>query len=305
MGRHSDFSCEITDIFQEYKSVHVELPSGVSPSAMHILPDVFPYSMGIALPETGGQVNITAGVVRNNFDKIADELKSDDYRVVADYLRKNFKPFELIDYEDFAKQWVGQRWNQTGMIHCNFYHSLQAGVVVMGDAAHATSPSIGMGMNTALRDAQVFSAILEESGDDFEQALPAFSKARVKEGNSLSDLAFHLYCLNTKQQFIETLHVLVRGFFHSKLPAGWVLEHPQTMIGRRGVALSEVYDQAVRVGIMNKHRAINNRIRMRHFEQQSGMVQSSSTGEGGFPVTKFVFGAVLAAFAAWGYQHVC
>lgn len=303
--RHSDFSCDIADIFQEYKSVHVDLPPGVSASSMCLLPDVFPNCMGIGLPETGGQVNISVGVVRSNFDKMADELKSDDYRVVADYLRKNFKPFELVDYEDFAKQWVGQRWNQTGMVHCNFYHSLKAGVVIMGDAAHATSPSIGMGMNTALRDAQVFSAILEETGDDFERALPAFSKARVKEGNSLSDLAFHLYCLDTKQQFIETLHGLVRGFLYSKLPAGWVLEHPGTMVGRRGVALSEVYDQAVRVGIMNKHRAINDRIRMRHFEQQSGMVQAS-TNQGGSAVTKVVvFGAALAAFAAWGYQHVC
>merc|ERR1712176_1252819 len=98
-------------------------------------------------------------------------------------------------------------------VHCNFYHSLKAGVVIMGDAAHATSPSIGMGMNTALRDAQIFSEILEETNDDFEKALPAFSKARVKEGNALSDLAFHLYCLDTKYQILETFHQMIRGFF--------------------------------------------------------------------------------------------
>ena len=42
----------------------------------------------------------------------------------------------------------------------------------MGDAAHATSPAIGMGMNTALRDAQIFYEILKEYNDDMEEVLP-------------------------------------------------------------------------------------------------------------------------------------
>jgi len=144
-------------------------------------------------------LNISVGVARNNFDKIAPELKSDDYKVVAEYVKKNFKGFELVDYEDFAKQWVGQRWNQTGMVHCNFYHSLKTNIILMGDAAHATSPSIGMGMNTALRDAQIFHEILRENKDDLSLVLPLYSEARVKEGNALSDLAFNLYCLDTTQ----------------------------------------------------------------------------------------------------------
>merc|ERR1712113_777532 len=104
----------------------------------------------------------------------------------------------------------------------------------MGDAAHATSPSIGMGMNTALRDAQVFVEILEDCKDDLTRALPAFSEARVKEGNALSDLALHLYCRDNTQQMMETLHLVIRGYLHSKFPS-FVDEHAQAMIGRRGV----------------------------------------------------------------------
>eukprot|EP00957_Ditylum_brightwellii_P123095 9385862-Ditylum_brightwellii.AAC.1 len=176
--RHSNFSCDYTDIFQEFKPVHVQIPKGVSSSAMVLLPDIFPYCQGICLPETGGLVNIGIGTTRNHFEKLPEELKSDDYKVVAEYVKANFKPFELHDYDDFAKQWVNQRWNQTGMVHCNFYHSLETSAVIMGDAAHATSPSIGMGMNTALRDAHIFSEILKETENDFTKALPAFSKAR-------------------------------------------------------------------------------------------------------------------------------
>lgn len=296
--RHSDFSLEYTDIFQEFKQVHLKAPKGVSKSALVILPDIFPVCQGICLPETGDQVNVSIGVSRNLFDELADELKSDDYRVVAEYARKNFKAFVLEDYDDFGKQWVGQRWNQTGMVHCNFYHALKAGVVIMGDAAHATSPSIGMGMNTALRDAQIFSEILEETQDDFEKALPAFSEARVKEGNALSDLAMHLNCMDKTQQFIETIHMVVRSLLYPKFPR-LIGEHPQTMIGRRGVALSDAYTQAVKQGIIRKHRVINDRIQMEYFERKSGMVRPpQSTGRS--TVSKLFLGAGLVSLVAFG-----
>jgi len=300
--RHSNFSCDSTDIFQEFKQTHVALPEGVSGSSLSALPDVFPYCQGIALPETGGLVNIGIGTARNNFDKLPDELKSDDYKVVSEYVKKNLKAFKLVDTDDFAKQWVGQRWNQTGMIHCNFYHSTQLGIVIMGDAAHATSPSIGMGMNTALRDAAIFSEILKETNDDFSAALPAFSKTRVKEGNALSDLALHLYCTDATQQMKATIHQVIRNFFYTKFPS-FVDEHPFTMIGRRGVSLSDAYEQAVKQGIMRKHRAINDRIRMEYFEQETCMIKTPI--QKSYTMSKKLFGgASLIAVAAFVYQKV-
>jgi kynurenine 3-monooxygenase len=296
--RHSNFSCDTTDIFNDFKQVHVDLPKDLSATGMSLLPDIFPSAQGIALPETSGKVNISIGYPRH-LEK-PEELSSSDYSVVAEYLKNNFKAFELVDYDDFAKQWVGQRWNQTGMVHCNFYHSVQCGIVIMGDAAHATSPSIGMGMNTALRDAQVFNEILKEHGDDLDKALPAFSKARVKEGNALSDLAFYLYCLEQKHQMIETLHMIIRSKLSSMFPS-LIDEHPQVMIGRRGVALSEVYEKAVKQGIIKKHRSINDRVRMEYFENETGMIKESSNTTSLF--NKMMFVAVAVGIAAFFYQR--
>jgi flavin-dependent dehydrogenase len=199
------------------------------------------------------------------------ELKSDDPKVVAAYLRSNFKAFELKDYDDFAEKWIGSgRWNRTAMVHCNMYHSLSGKIAIMGDAAHATSPSIGMGMNTALRDAQKFYELLHEYNDDLDQVLPAYSKLRVKEGNSLTDLAFNLYCLDTNAQMIEIIHMVVRSFLSTWVP--WISQHPQAMIGNPNHTLSEVYTLATQVGIIPKHRAINDRIRQQHYEKQTGMI---------------------------------
>ena len=301
--RHSDFSCRLTDIFQNFKAVHVDCPKSISSTGLSLLPDIFPLFQGIALPETGGKVNITGGYPRHLMDEIDEELKSDDYRIVAKYTKENFKAFELVDYDDFAKQWVGQRWNQTGMVHCNFYHSSQMSIVIMGDAAHATSPTIGMGMNTALRDAQVFCNILKENNDDLTLTLPAFSEARVKEGNSLTSLASNLYCVETKPQIVETIHLIVRSIFHKKFPS-FVDDHPQNMVGVRGVMLCDVYDHATKLGIVPKHRSINEKVRNDYFEKSCGMVKPWKPWKRDNSGRTFIFGSVFVAFAAAAYKLI-
>jgi len=145
---HRDFECRVDDIFATFKAVHVTLPKKVGSGTLTLLPNSMPNMNGIALPEKGGSVCMTFGY---NLDKPCDEeLLSDDPKVVAKYVRAKFQAYELVDYEDFADQWCNQGWNTTGQVHCNFYHSNKLACLILGDAAHATSPSIGMGMNTAL-----------------------------------------------------------------------------------------------------------------------------------------------------------
>jgi kynurenine 3-monooxygenase len=272
--RHFDFELDVGDIFQQFKAVHVALPKKLNANSMSLLPDVFTHMQGIALPEKDDQVNmvnISIGAPRNKFDKIPSELKSEDPLVVAKFLKDNLKCFELEDYDDFAKKWVECRWNRTGMVHCNFYHSLSCKVVLMGDAAHATSPSIGMGMNTALRDAQKLAEFLDKFEGDFDQVLPYYSQERVKEGNSLTELAYNLYCHDTTHQMIETAHMIFRSGLHNAFPS-LVSPHPQMKIGFPSWSLSDVYQLACDQGIIQKHRRINLRIRQEYFEKESGMI---------------------------------
>ena len=90
--RHSDFEMDVGDIFQTFKAVHVRRPDCVKEASMHVLPACFPHMQGIALPETGGMLNISVGVPRHLFDDLPEALKSDDYKVVAQYVKDNFKP---------------------------------------------------------------------------------------------------------------------------------------------------------------------------------------------------------------------
>lgn len=269
-----DFETDFGDIFNAFRAVHVTKPPSLDPHGIYILPDIFPKMTGIVLPMPGNMSNISIGVPRNNFDSIAEELKSDDVKVVSQYLRKNFKAFELHDYDDFAHKWIdNKRWNRTAMVHCNMYHNTKACAVLMGDAAHATSPSIGMGMNTALRDAQKLFELIVEYDDDWSKILPEYSKIRVPEGNSLTDLAFHLYCFDTTTQLIETFHQVVRSKLHMWFPK-WVKNHPQAMIGQPNRSLTSVYQLSTELGIIPKHRRINNKIRQEYFEKQIGMIDN-------------------------------
>eukprot|EP00961_Rhodomonas_salina_P276603 3737325-Rhodomonas_salina.1 len=53
----------------------------------------------------------------------------------------------------------------------------------LGDAAHATSPAIGQGMNTALADALAFDELLDKHGDDLQKVLPGRQTERTRTKN--------------------------------------------------------------------------------------------------------------------------
>ena len=77
--------------------MHVQRPPSLEESSLHLLPGIFPDMQGVALPETGDQLNISIGVPRHFFDKLPSEITSDDPKVMADYVRTNFKAFDLVD----------------------------------------------------------------------------------------------------------------------------------------------------------------------------------------------------------------
>jgi len=288
---HRDFECKVSDIFTKFKATHVAMPKKLDANSASLLPTVLPKMMGIALPEKGGVVNLSAGYTLN--DPCDPELASDDPAVVAEYVKKNLKCFELVDYDDFAQQWVNQSWNTTGQVHCNYYHSDKLNAIIMGDAAHATSPSIGMGMNTALGDASALNRILDECNDDWEVVLPAFSKERVKEGRALTDLAYNLFSHSQSQQIRLLLSSVARNTLSKVFPFIW--KDPQYYIGQ-GEKLSVVYDRATKMGVIPSVRYTNETIRQAYFEEQTGMVKEAKGGSWKLPAIVAVTSIAASAF---------
>lgn len=62
-------------------------------------------------------------------------------------------------------------------------------ILLLGDAVHAVSPSIGQGCNASLQDVQVFVQLLDQYQDDWSKALPEFTAQRLPEAYALRDLS--------------------------------------------------------------------------------------------------------------------
>lgn len=228
------------------------------------LPNMFAF----VLPERGGKLNLACGHALNR--SCDPELQSDDPSVVSAYFRKHFKGFN-INCDEVGKEWVAHSWTTTQQVHANFYHSLKLRALLMGDAAHATSPNIGQGMNTALADAAVLDELLDKYNDDLDAVLPAFSKERVKEGNALTDLSFHSFSLSLPTQITIFIRQNVRRWLNGVFPAWLVEPEPMGEIPR-GMKLSVAYGKMMQFGYMRKVRRVNDEIMQNHFEKTSGMI---------------------------------
>merc|ERR1711874_648174 len=147
-----NFEFSITDTFGLGKAFHVDCPPGVDPGTFFLLINAVPNMISFTLPETGNKFNVNLGFRPDQKDTIDPVLFTDDVDEISAYFKKHFHAFKM---------------------DCD-------------DAAHATSPQIGQGMNTALADAAALDEMLDRHKDDWNATLETFSNERVKEGNALT-----------------------------------------------------------------------------------------------------------------------
>ncbi|MDG1841221.1 MAG: NAD(P)/FAD-dependent oxidoreductase [Crocinitomicaceae bacterium] len=155
-------------------------------SALHIWPRG--RFMMIALPNEGGSFTCTLFMPHENHQYSFDKLNSKEK--VTEFFRKIFPDFyDLVP--NISEIWENHPLSSLSIIRC--YPWTKDKVALMGDAAHATVPFYGQGMNSGFEDCTVLSELMDKHGDNWPAIFKEYEINRKPDGDALQDLSLDNY----------------------------------------------------------------------------------------------------------------
>ncbi len=122
---------------------------------------------------------------------------------VLAFFQENFPDIRQNLSEEEAKAFLKKPVSRIMTIRCNPYH-YDDSVLILGDAAHAVSPSLGQGCNSAMEDVVILERLLDEYEDNWTEVLAQFSLCRIPDAHALSELSDYAFPLS-KSLVIEWL----------------------------------------------------------------------------------------------------
>ena len=107
---------------------------------------------------------------------------------ILTFFEEKLPTFRAVMSDADAEELLERPVARLTTVKCDRFHEGDR-VLLIGDAAHAVSPSIGQGCNSALEDVVIIDQLLDRFQDDWSQVLPQFSKQRVPDAHALKDLS--------------------------------------------------------------------------------------------------------------------
>lgn len=122
-----------------------------------------------------------------NFEKIQT---IDD---VMEFFGDNFPDaIDLIGEKRLSIDFFKTKPQHLVSIKCNPFF-VDAGVLLLGDAAHAVVPFYGQGMNAGFEDCTILSELLDRHNNQLPKVVKEFSEIRWEDAHAISDLAMYNY----------------------------------------------------------------------------------------------------------------
>ncbi len=148
--------------------------------------------MLIALPNEDGSFTCTLFMPHSNHQYAFDNLKSKVQ--VATFFKTVFPDFYKL-IPNIADVWENHPLSSLAIVRC--YPWTHGKVALMGDAAHATVPFYGQGMNCGFEDCTAMWELMKTYGEDWSQIFSEYQQIRKPEGDSVQDLSldnYHVMC---------------------------------------------------------------------------------------------------------------
>ncbi len=183
----------------------------IDKNALHIWPRG--RFMLIALPNEDGSFTCTLFMPfegENSFESI----KNDDD--VKNFFKTTFPDFYDM-MPNLVENWHEHPLSSLSIIRCKPWTSGK--MALMGDAAHATVPFYGQGMNGSFEDCFVMYKLMKKHNENWEEVFKEY-ELRKPDGDALQDLSVHNY--HVMRDFVADPKFLLQ----KKLEAKFSKAHP-------------------------------------------------------------------------------
>jgi kynurenine 3-monooxygenase len=219
-------------------------------NALHIWPRG--RFMMIALANEDGSFTCTLFMPHEG-DKFAfDKLTSKE--AVNDFFQTVFPDFyDMVP--DIADAWDDHPLSNLVIVRC--YPWAYGKVALMGDAAHATVPFYGQGMNAGFEDCTVMNRLMQKHDENWEAVFEEYSIERKPDGDALQDLSLDNYFV--MRDFVADPAFLLRKKIEAKFselyPNKWLPLYSQVTFSNirysvaynQGKKQTEIMDQVMEI----------------------------------------------------------
>jgi kynurenine 3-monooxygenase len=144
--------------------------------------------MMIALPNFDGSYTCTLFMPFEDHEFCFNNLKTDTD--VTNFFKTVFPDFYEI-MPNIHEVWHEHPLSSLAIIRC--YPWSKDKLVLLGDAAHATVPFYGQGMNCGFEDCFVLNECMSQFPNDPEKAFDLYQKSRKPDGDAMQELSLENY----------------------------------------------------------------------------------------------------------------
>jgi len=214
-------------------------PDGSYPIEKHAL-HIWPRGrfMLIALPNEDGSFTCTLFMPMKG-EKSFETLKTKEN--VNEFFKTTFPDFYTM-MPNIADAWENHPLSALAIIRC--YPWTHGKTALMGDAAHATVPFFGQGMNCGFEDCTIMWQLMQKYNEDWTKVFEEYQILRKPDGDGVQDLSLQNY--HVMRDYVADpkflLQKKIEAHFSEKHPDKWMPVYSQ-------VTFSHIrYSEAFRVG---------------------------------------------------------
>jgi len=227
------------EIDHDYKELLI--PAGkngthlLDKNALHIWPRG--EFMLIALANLDGSFTCTLFAPKkgkNSFEGL------DNKENVEEYFNSIFPDFtELVP--NLYQQWNSNPTSTLGIVR-TYPWNINESALLIGDAAHATVPFYGQGMNAGFEDCRILDELLDIHGDNLLSSFDEFSKIRKPNGDGVQDLSMQNFIVmrdkTADPQFL--LQKQIEKKFANLYPEKWIPLY--SMVSFTNISYAEAWE---------------------------------------------------------------